>query len=370
MHSYGIYTLANDAVYDQLVALLNSIEMNVGLDIPVCIIPFDDRLERVKHEISSRANVVLFEDTKAIARWEKFAQAIWAAHPIAQNATSRQHWGLGHHRKLVAFDGMFDKFVFYDADSLAMKPINDVFKRLQTYDFVFDDWEHKKSREVAALNISLIEESGSYTEAQIRPKLHCSSFFGSKKGIFDALELDYLRQRLIDHNEITWVPRWWDDAFLFTYMTLRSDRPLFNFTLSPNSEERTGNCANADPFVNINHVLYNKQGLKPIHRIHYMGYSYKDFARLTKGEDMPMRYKSEFLHYRFLKQPELKPTVLKQPSVLLKVSRHLQKLGHKTAQLISQHRQKELLPYAFPANDLDAEVVKKDTKKVLVKSGQ
>jgi hypothetical protein len=35
----GIYTLANDVVYDQLVALLNSIEANVSPNIPVCIIP-------------------------------------------------------------------------------------------------------------------------------------------------------------------------------------------------------------------------------------------------------------------------------------------------------------------------------------------
>lgn len=33
----GIYTLANDVVLDQLVALLNSIERNVGKDIPVCV---------------------------------------------------------------------------------------------------------------------------------------------------------------------------------------------------------------------------------------------------------------------------------------------------------------------------------------------
>ena len=51
MNYCGIYTLANDHVYDQLVALLNSIEVNIGIDIPVCIIPFDHQLERVQQEI-------------------------------------------------------------------------------------------------------------------------------------------------------------------------------------------------------------------------------------------------------------------------------------------------------------------------------
>ncbi|MCX7596530.1 MAG: methionine synthase, partial [Fischerella sp.] len=34
MKPFGIYTLANDPVYDQLVALLNSIERNVSAEIP------------------------------------------------------------------------------------------------------------------------------------------------------------------------------------------------------------------------------------------------------------------------------------------------------------------------------------------------
>ncbi len=54
----GIYTLANDVVYDQLVALLNSIEVNVGWDMPVCVIAYDDRLDKVRSEIEKRKNIV------------------------------------------------------------------------------------------------------------------------------------------------------------------------------------------------------------------------------------------------------------------------------------------------------------------------
>ena len=60
MKDFGIYTLANDAIYDQLVALLNSIELNIGTSIPICIIPFDHRLQRIKDEVSQRSNVTLF----------------------------------------------------------------------------------------------------------------------------------------------------------------------------------------------------------------------------------------------------------------------------------------------------------------------
>ncbi|MBC1277058.1 methionine synthase [Nostoc sp. UCD121] len=333
MDSFGIYTLANDVVFDQLVALLNSIEVNVSADIPICIIPYNEQLDLVRKEIKNRKNVILFDNWDVIQHWEEFAHQVWAAHPREKDTKlSRPSWYKSHlQRKFVAFEGIFDKFVFYDGDSLAMKPLNNVIDKLETSDFVFDDWEHLKDRTVAALNISVIEKTGLYTEADIRPKLHCSSFFGSKRGLFTVKEIEIMKERLITKQEVEWINGhgWWDDSFLFNYMTLRCDRPLFNFTLSPNGEERTGNCANADPFVNINNVLYNQDGLKPIHRIHYMSYSSRDFAQLSQGQDVNICYANEFLHYRFLKQPEQRPKQLKPASIITKTNNFLNKTMNK-----------------------------------------
>lgn len=334
---FGIYTLANDAVYDQLVALINSIEANVSLDVPICIIPYDQRLDLVKQFVDSRKNLTFFENLESLRRWDTFAEEVWAAHPAAkQTNLARNAWYKSPLlRKLAAFDGEFDKFVFYDADSLAMKPLDSVWQKLDSYDFVFDDWEHIKSREVAALNLSLIEASGLYQEQDVRPKLHCSSFFASKRGIFAHSEIESMKQQLIEQGQVAWIARLWDDAFLFNYLTLRCDRPFFNFTLSPNGQDKTGNCANADPFVNIDNVLYNQDGLKPIHRLHYMGYSSRDFARLAQGEDVNIRYRDEFLYYRFLKNPEQKPIQLKSPTLLSKTNRLLQKITKKLQRTIS-----------------------------------
>ncbi|MDJ0517807.1 MAG: hypothetical protein QNJ74_16680 [Trichodesmium sp. MO_231.B1] len=102
----GIYTLANDVVYDQLVALLNSIEANVSSDIPICVIPFDERLDKVKKEVNSRKNVTLFDNLDSIKRWENFAQEVWTVHPEAKKKSfSKPPWGKGHHRRFAAFDG-------------------------------------------------------------------------------------------------------------------------------------------------------------------------------------------------------------------------------------------------------------------------
>ena len=335
MESRGIYTLANDIVFDQLVAFLNSVEENVGSNLPVCLIPYDDRLEKVKAEIGGRPKVTLYENYEEIRRWEEFAEEVWAAHPVGKQKkfASLVKSKVRLQRKMVVFDGDFEKFVFYDVDTLAMKPLEDIWEKLETYDFVFDDWEFSKQR-LTALNLKRIEETGEFTEAQVRPKLHCSSFFGSKRGFFAPDELAEIQARLIENREVEWISGI-ADAFLFSYLTFRGNRPMFNYTLSPNVNDRTGNCADADQFVNINNVLYNEQGLKPIHRIHYMNYSSADFARLCRGEDVKICYKDVFLHYRFLKQPDLKPKTVKPSSSREKASRFLTQAIKKVKKTLS-----------------------------------
>lgn len=320
MNSRGIYILANDVVYDQLVALLNSIEINVSQDLPICILPYDDRLDLVKQEINSRPHVTLFENQTSLKKWDDFADKIWSAHPRAKSPNYlRPGWYRGHlQRKFAAFDGEFEEFVFYEADMLAMKPINRVFELLQNYDFIFDDWERNKPIAAAALNIPLIEKSTSYQEDNIRLWLHDASFWSSKKGLFTEDILQNLTKKLISEKEVEWINGigWWDDVFLFNYMTFRLERPIFNFTLSANKQEVTGNCAEIDPFVNIDNVLYNQQGKKPIHRIHYMNYGSSQFRNLCNGIDEDIKYKDIFLHYRFLKNPEQKPSMFRRKNLL------------------------------------------------------
>ncbi|MGK7933829.1 MAG: Npun_R2821/Npun_R2822 family protein [Microcystaceae cyanobacterium] len=339
MASRGIYTLANDVVYDQLVALLNSIEVNVSDSIPICVIPYDDRLDLVKKEVESRPNVTLFDNQASLDKWDQLFDQVWSAHPREKDPpNTRPRWYKSRpHLKFASFDGDFDEFAFYEADNLAMKPLERLFDLLQDYDLVFDDWERNKSLEVAALDIPLIEKCTDYQEETIRPLLHDGSFFGGKKGLFTDEILADLKHKLINENEVMWVNTkgWWFDDYLFNYLTFRIEASLFNFTLSSNGQERTGNCAEVDPFVSIDNILYNEQGQKPIHRIHYMKYSSQDFANLCKGIDANICYKDVFLHYRFLRNPEQKPTQLKPPSLMSQFSKKMQKLVSKVKRLQS-----------------------------------
>lgn len=336
MQKYGVYTLANDVVFDQLVALLNSIEANVSSEIPICVIPYNNHLDKVKQELETRPNVTLFDNQESLQRWENFAHQVWASAlggnqpKIASLVASRKRM----QRRYAAFDGDFEKFVVYDADSLAMKPLTKVFEKLSTYDFVFDDWEHKKTGNTTALKLDLVKQSGKFSGEEINSRLHCASFFGSKYSTINQKQQSAMLKRLIKAKEVKWL-NGISEAFLFNYMTLDKEYSLYNFTLSSDGKDKTGNCT-VDPFVNIDNVLYNQQGLKPIHRLHFMDYPASDFAHLSQGKNVGIPYQDIFLHYRFLKNPDQKPKKLKSMGLLERNSKKLRKMLQKQKARLSR----------------------------------
>lgn len=333
MEPRGIYIFANDAVYDQVIALVNSIEANVSPDIPIAIVPYDNRLDRLKQDVQARSNLRIFDDPAALDRWETFARDIWAAHPLSSQP---QYARLAKvrvrcQRRYAAFDGPFEKFVVYDGDSLAMKPLDDLFAKLDHYDFVFDDWEHAKDDRVAAVKLDRVAAEGGLSPEVVRSKLHCSSFFGAKGGTFDRDELAELKRLLIEKREVEWL-NGVAEAFLFSYLTLRGNGGhyrQFNYTLSADERDRTGNCADADPFVCVDNVIYNQDGHKPIHRLHYMNYPATAFRQLAEGEAVDVPFRDAFLHYRYRHAPEQRPQQLVTPPLTARIGRMAQKVVKK-----------------------------------------
>ncbi|MBE9012031.1 sugar transferase, partial [Pseudanabaenaceae cyanobacterium LEGE 13415] len=183
----GIYTFANDVVFDQLVALLNSIEVNAGRDIPVCIIPFNDQIEKIQAEIAKRPNVTLFDRPKSIAFWEDFATQAWLSHPTAQRVWKEQGRPAMRraefHRKFCCFDGMFDRFIYIDADTLLMSAINPVFEKLEHYDWVANDFQYLSDTSLI-FNTDSKELLERYSLEELKANIFCSGFFASKKSVY------------------------------------------------------------------------------------------------------------------------------------------------------------------------------------------
>jgi hypothetical protein len=316
----GIYTLANDVVYDQLVALLNSIEANAGRKIPVCVIPYNDRLDKVRAEIATRDNVTLFADSDSIAYWDNFATRVWKNYPRAQKTW--REWGFSElyelpmHRKLCALNGGFDRFIYFDADTLLMDSVDYVYEKLDAYDWVVNDFQYKSDlKYIFDGSPELIQQV--FPDEKIPSHIFCAGWFATKKQIFSqATVADFLEK--LKGGEADVMAFLAPDQSLFNYMVLRSGISYYNFAYH-DVERATGNHWSSK-FDVVDNVLYD-QG-KRLTYLHYMSLGSSTFTKLCAGEDMNFSYRDVFLHYRYLKSPEARPQSFKRPSLLMQMQKN------------------------------------------------
>jgi hypothetical protein len=302
----GIYILANDIVYDQLVALLNSIEVNVGADIPICILPYDDRLTQVKAEIATRSQVSLFDNQASIAYWDDYATQVWHAHESAQQAWKAKGWAsvhaLGMHRKFCSLDGDFERFVYFDADTLAIGSLDPIFEQLQHHDWVANDYQFLS-------DINYVLDTTSPKFAQLfeleaaRAKIFCAGWFASRRRVIARSQLEQLRDRLIA-GDVEVLPWRGPDQSLFNYLVQQSGISFYNVA---HSNAATGSHWSSQ-FEEKDHLLYD-QGNRLTY-LHYMSVASTQFTQLCQGYDVAIPYRDLFLHYRYLKAPAQRPTRL------------------------------------------------------------
>ena len=305
----GICTLGNDRVYDQIVALLNSIEVFTGPEMPVCIYPYDDRVERLRELAQSRPQLTLYDDTASIQRWDAWVEQIWATHP-----TARQQWDaigsagihrMGTHRRFCAFDGPFDHFIYMDADTLLLSDPIPVFNALNEYDWITYDFQHKDLSHVYDVNSGWLEKL--FSAEQVQRQTFCSGFYASRRGLFDS-DLGKNILDWLNSGETAVLYPMAPDQTILNYLVMRCGVNSCNLALTLPTEQRTGNSVTSSHFTIENHRVYDK-GV-PLLYLHYIGLSSQLFARLCAGENIDLPYRDVFLHYRYLHNPETCPALL------------------------------------------------------------
>ncbi|MBM7086547.1 hypothetical protein [Micromonospora humidisoli] len=118
----GVYFLANDYVLDRAIAFLNSFRAHHE-SLPLCLIPFADDIDDVL-KLQSR-----------------FDFSVWSGDPAVLAACddiSRAFHGevKGHYRKLAAWEGGYDEFVYVDTDTILLRDLSFAYDLLDTYGFV------------------------------------------------------------------------------------------------------------------------------------------------------------------------------------------------------------------------------------------
>ena len=311
----GICTLGNDVVYDQIVALLNSIEAIQGPDMPVCIYPYDDNTEKIEAEIAHRPNVQLYSDRQSMEKWDKFVRDVWDTHPTARErwsaAGSKSYHRVGTHRRYGAFDGPFDRFIYMDADTILMSPLDQIFQKLEENDWVIYDFQYKDLTHVYDVSSSKLKEV--FSSESLESEVFCSGFYGARKDTFDQQKRDWLLSKLREGEAEVLYPMAPDQTIL-NYIVMRSNLKVYNFALNLSPTERTGNSVTSQKFQEKDNILYDDD--YRLTYIHYIGVSSKAFAKICAGENIDIPYRDIFLHYRYLHEPENRPIFTTKPKPL------------------------------------------------------
>ncbi|CAD5923761.1 hypothetical protein PCC9214_00831 [Planktothrix tepida] len=293
----GIYTLGNDVVYDQIVALLNSIDANSGSEIPVCVFPFDDRLERLSAEIARRPNVSLYDNQEVIDYWDQFIAG------VRPPSVNKKYKISGLHRRFCGFNGLFERFVYMDADTLLMSPLDFVFKKLDEYDCVVYDFQHFFPQRIYNLQSPKLTEIFPNQEF-IDSQIFCSGFYATKRGLFDQEKCKWLLSHLQEDGEWELLyPK--GDQTVLNYMFMRSGMPIYNFGYQLPKTSRTGNSVTSNHFEEKDHIMYDKGNR--LTYLHYIGIMPSVMEAVCKGKNVDFPYRDVFLHYRYLHEPEKRP---------------------------------------------------------------
>jgi hypothetical protein len=308
----GICTLANDRVYDQLVALLNSIEAIMGAQTPVCVYPYNDNTEKIAAEIAKRPNVQLYNEQDSIQRWDQFFRDVWDTHPTAQQKWqeigSHQYHRFGTHRRFCAFDGPFDRFVYMDADTLLQGSLTPIFQQLNDYDWVVYDFQYKDLAHVYDVSSPKLLEL--FTLEQIKSTIFCSGFYAAKKDLFPQEKRDWLLAKLREGEAEVLYPMSADQPIL-NYMVLRGGLKSCNLALELPDNEITGCCVTSSHFQEQEHILYDRGNR--LTYIHYIGLASDLFSQVCAGKNIDFPYRDVFLHYRYLYEQDMRPIFRSQP---------------------------------------------------------
>ncbi|NEO87796.1 MAG: sugar transferase [Spirulina sp. SIO3F2] len=336
----GIYTLANDKVYDQLIAFLNSVAVNAG-DYPVAVFAYDEHTERIAAEIAQRPNVTLLNDPALFKPWEDLSYQVWGTHPTAlQNWQQQGIQGvrrLGANHRYAAFDATapFDRFIYFDADVVVLNDLGFMFEQLDRSDVVTYDFQFKDPSHIYNVNSAKLHDI--FPPGRIAQEIFCSGCFGGHRHLLPPEQrLDLVKQLAAGEAEILY-PRAPNQSVL-NYLLMRSRQSIHNFAVHLDPTESTGCAVTSTHFETRDHLLFDRGNR--LTYLHYIGLDIALFPRLCAGENLDLPYRETFLTYRYWHHPEERPRFKGQPKPLDAPLSLLQRIRRKAKRWFSEGKSK------------------------------
>jgi len=110
---WGIFTLGNDAVFDWLLGFVESLR-HYEPTIPLRLIPFDDRLDRTRELLRFYDADIYSPPT--LEAWDRVGETFYPGQPFHARGF----------RKLAAFGGPFERFLYCDSDVAVLSPLGEL----------------------------------------------------------------------------------------------------------------------------------------------------------------------------------------------------------------------------------------------------
>ncbi|MEO1403888.1 MAG: Npun_R2821/Npun_R2822 family protein [Cyanobacteria bacterium J06635_1] len=279
--SRGVYIVANDKVADNAIALLASLRLH-DPKVPVYLIPFDPNYQSVFETLHRLYQVELFPD---LAFLDSLTKKIGEIFPRDFLALPNKM------RKLAAWFGPLDEFLYIDTDILFFEPVSHTLAYLKQADFICCDY-HFKGRKLRDVFASAAIKQGIFP-AEIVNDVFNSGLWGSKKSALTLNQLYGRLQECAQHREYFDFAGGTTDQPIMNYLVLKTIPNRLNIT-QVNPDE-TGSWGGMSHFQEQDHILYD--GDRRLRYLHWAG--------------TPMRpdgpYRSLWEYYRYLDDDAPRP---------------------------------------------------------------
>lgn len=274
--SRGIYIVANDRVYDNAIALLNSIR-SYDPEVPVFLIPFNEEYQKVADTLNKLHNVQLFPNLEFLDHFTKKIGEIFDRDFLALPNKMR---------KLAVWFGPLDEFLYIDTDIIVFNKISDVLNKLSEVGFICCDYHHANEG-LRNIFSPYVKEHNIFTETELQDVFN-SGLWASKKGAITEQQMDEILRECATHREYFDFTQGVTDQPILNYMVLKLIPKRYNLVKTPEGEP--GSWAGSKHFQEKDHVLYD-QGKRLIY-LHWAGTPLKPGGA----------YWDLWEHYRYLKE--------------------------------------------------------------------
>ncbi len=273
----GVYIVANDRVGENAIALLSSLRLH-DPDIPIFLIPFNDDHKVVAQRLADMYGVQLFPD---LAFLSELTAQIGKIFPRDFLALPNKM------RKLAAWFGPLNEFLYIDTDILFFTPVADTLAYLDHADFIWCDYHYKRGLEDV---FSEVVPAQNIFDAKALEDVFNSGLWGSRKSALSLEQLHAVLEDCAAHREYFDFSSGTTDQPIMNYLVLKTMGRRLNIVKANPGEP--GSWGGSPHFERRGDVLFD--GDRPLRYLHWAG--------------TPMRaggpYRDLWTHYRYLNDPE------------------------------------------------------------------